>query len=68
MVQKDKALETPQVDCEPSPSPVSVEACVEAPGTAQQSAIGGEASAHRKFISGVVEGKTNMCNVARIQE
>lgn len=57
MVQKDKALETPQVEGEPSPSPASGEACAEAPGPVDESIIGVEATGHRKFISGVVEGK-----------
>lgn len=56
MVQKDKTLETPKVDGEPSPSPVSAEACAEAPGPVEESGIGGESTGHRKFISGVVEG------------
>ncbi|KAK2824266.1 hypothetical protein Q5P01_021441 [Channa striata] len=56
MVQKDKAVETPQVDGEPSPSPVSGEACAEAPGPVEESGIGVESTGHRKFISGVVEG------------
>uniref|UniRef100_A0AAQ6AJK3 Protein O-GlcNAcase n=1 Tax=Amphiprion ocellaris TaxID=80972 RepID=A0AAQ6AJK3_AMPOC len=56
MVQKDKTLETPQVDGEPSPSPVSGEACAEAPGPVEESGIGVELTGHRKFISGVVEG------------
>ncbi|XP_034041644.1 protein O-GlcNAcase [Thalassophryne amazonica] len=56
MVQKDKALETPQVDGETSPSPVSGEACVEAPGPVDEVGIGVELTGHRKFISGVVEG------------
>lgn len=56
MVQKDQTLETPQVDVEPSPSPVSGEPCVEAPGPVEDSGIGVEPSEHRKFISGVVEG------------
>uniref|UniRef100_A0A8C6KS72 protein O-GlcNAcase n=1 Tax=Nothobranchius furzeri TaxID=105023 RepID=A0A8C6KS72_NOTFU len=55
MVQKDKALETPSLDVEPSPSPVSGEACVEAPGPVVDS-VGVESTGHRKFISGVVEG------------
>ncbi|XP_068423749.1 protein O-GlcNAcase [Clinocottus analis] len=56
MVQKDAALETPQVDCEPSPSPVSGEACEEAPAPVEESGIGVELTGHRKFICGVVEG------------
>uniref|UniRef100_A0A7N9AM07 Protein O-GlcNAcase n=1 Tax=Mastacembelus armatus TaxID=205130 RepID=A0A7N9AM07_9TELE len=56
MVQKDKTLEPPQVDGEPSPSPVSGEACAEAPGPVEESGIGVETVGHRKFISGVVEG------------
>lgn len=58
MVQKDKTLETPQVDGEPSPSPVSGEACAEAPGPVEETGIGVEPQGHRKFISGVVEGNT----------
>lgn len=56
MVQKEKTLEAPQVDGEPSPSPVSGEACAEAPGPVEESGIGVEPTGHRKFISGVVEG------------
>ncbi|XP_070771906.1 protein O-GlcNAcase isoform X3 [Enoplosus armatus] len=56
MVQKDKTLETPPVDVESSPSPVSGEACAEAPGPVEESSIAVEATGHRKFISGVVEG------------
>lgn len=56
MVQKDKTLETPQVDGDPSPSPVSGEPSVEAPCSAQESSLGVEPSGLRKFISGVVEG------------
>uniref|UniRef100_A0A8D0CWF8 O-GlcNAcase n=1 Tax=Sander lucioperca TaxID=283035 RepID=A0A8D0CWF8_SANLU len=56
MVQKDKTLETPQVDGEPSPSPVSGDACAEAPGPGDECGIGIEPTAHRKFICGVVEG------------
>ncbi|MEQ2255354.1 hypothetical protein ILYODFUR_013034 [Ilyodon furcidens] len=56
MVQKDKTLDTPPLDVEPSPSPVSGEACVEAPGPVVESSIGVETTGHRKFISGVVEG------------
>lgn len=56
MVQKDKTLEAPPVDVEQSPSPVSGEACVEAPGPVEESDIVVEATGHRKFISGVVEG------------
>ncbi|KAG7236374.1 hypothetical protein INR49_001071 [Caranx melampygus] len=56
MVQKEKTLEAPQVDGEPSPSPVSGESCVEAPGPVEESGIGVEPTGHRKFISGVVEG------------
>uniref|UniRef100_A0A8C2WVX2 O-GlcNAcase n=1 Tax=Cyclopterus lumpus TaxID=8103 RepID=A0A8C2WVX2_CYCLU len=56
MVQKDKALEIPEVDCEPSPSPVSGEACEEAPVPVEESDIGVELTGHRKFICGVVEG------------
>ncbi|XP_041646297.1 protein O-GlcNAcase isoform X2 [Cheilinus undulatus] len=56
MVQKDKTLETPPVDGVPSPSPVSGEACAEAPGPTEESGIVVQATGHRKFISGVVEG------------
>lgn len=56
MVQKEKTLETPQVDDEPSPSPVSVEACAEAPQPLDEPRTGVEPTGHRKFISGVVEG------------
>ncbi|XP_034754803.1 protein O-GlcNAcase isoform X1 [Etheostoma cragini] len=56
MVQKDKTLETPQVDGEPSPSPVSGDARAEAPGPGDECGIGVEPTAHRKFICGVVEG------------
>ncbi|XP_038594008.1 protein O-GlcNAcase isoform X2 [Micropterus salmoides] len=56
MVQKDQTLETPPVDGEPSPSPVSGEACAEAPGPVGESGIAVEPTGHRKFISGVVEG------------
>ncbi|XP_071386533.1 protein O-GlcNAcase isoform X1 [Centroberyx affinis] len=56
MVQKDKTLETSQVEGEPSPSPVSGEACAEAPGPVEEPSIGVEPTGHRKFISGVVEG------------
>uniref|UniRef100_A0A3Q0T564 Protein O-GlcNAcase n=1 Tax=Amphilophus citrinellus TaxID=61819 RepID=A0A3Q0T564_AMPCI len=56
MVQKENTLETPQVDGEPSPSPVSGEPCAEAPGPVEESGIGVESTGHRKFISGVVEG------------
>uniref|UniRef100_A0A3P9Q923 protein O-GlcNAcase n=1 Tax=Poecilia reticulata TaxID=8081 RepID=A0A3P9Q923_POERE len=56
MVQKDKTLDTPPLDVEPSPSPVSGEACVEAPGPVADSSIVVETTGHRKFISGVVEG------------
>ncbi|XP_059214988.1 protein O-GlcNAcase [Centropristis striata] len=56
MVQKDKTLETPQVDGESSPSPVSGEACAEAPGPVEESSIGVEPTGHRKFSCGVVEG------------
>ncbi|XP_055021448.1 protein O-GlcNAcase isoform X2 [Boleophthalmus pectinirostris] len=55
MVQKDKTAETSQIDGDPSTSPISVEPCVEAPGTAQESNHV-ELSDQRKFISGVVEG------------
>ena len=57
MVQKEKTLEAPQVDGEPSPSPVSGEACAEAAGPViEESDIGVETTGIRKFISGVVEG------------
>uniref|UniRef100_A0A3Q2FFC0 Protein O-GlcNAcase n=1 Tax=Cyprinodon variegatus TaxID=28743 RepID=A0A3Q2FFC0_CYPVA len=56
MVQKDKILDTPPLDVEPSPSPVSGEACVEAPGPVADPGIVVETTGHRKFISGVVEG------------
>nr|XP_046258393.1 protein O-GlcNAcase isoform X4 [Scatophagus argus] len=56
MVQKEKMLETPPVDGEPSPSPVSGEACAEASGPVEESSIAVEPAGHRKFISGVVEG------------
>ncbi|KAM3606588.1 uncharacterized protein V6R79_019290 [Siganus canaliculatus] len=57
MVQKEKTLETPPVDGEQSPSPVSGEACSEAPGPVEvESGIAVEPTGHRKFISGVVEG------------
>ncbi|XP_075874712.1 protein O-GlcNAcase isoform X1 [Nelusetta ayraudi] len=56
MVQKDKTLETPAVDNEQSPSPVSGEACAEAPGPVEDSGLAVEPTGLRKFISGVVEG------------
>uniref|UniRef100_A0A8D3CM15 Protein O-GlcNAcase n=1 Tax=Scophthalmus maximus TaxID=52904 RepID=A0A8D3CM15_SCOMX len=56
MVQKEKTLEAPQADGEPSPSPVSGEACAEAPGPVEESGIVVESTGQRKFISGVVEG------------
>ncbi|XP_035771315.1 protein O-GlcNAcase isoform X2 [Neolamprologus brichardi] len=56
MVQKENTLETPQVDGEPSPSPVSGESCAEAPGPVEETVIGVETTGLRKFISGVVEG------------
>ncbi|XP_040923490.1 protein O-GlcNAcase isoform X1 [Betta splendens] len=56
MVQKEKTLETPAVDGEPSPTTVPGEACAEAPGPVEESGIGVEPQGHRKFISGVVEG------------
>ncbi|KAL3972089.1 ceramide synthetase [Sarotherodon galilaeus] len=56
MVQKENTLETPQVDGEPSPSPVSGEPCAEAPGPVEETVIGVETTGLRKFISGVVEG------------
>lgn len=59
MVQKDKTLETPLLDVEPSPSPVSGEACVEASGPVAGTDIVVESTGLRKFISGVVEGNGN---------
>lgn len=59
MVQKDKALEAPPVDSEQSPSPVSGEACAEAPGPVEDSGLAVEPTGLRKFISGVVEGNVN---------
>lgn len=60
MVQKEKTLEAPQVDGEPSPSPVSGEACAEAAGPViEESGIGVETTGIRKFISGVVEGNVS---------
>ncbi|XP_062256579.1 protein O-GlcNAcase isoform X1 [Platichthys flesus] len=56
MVQKEQPLEAPPVDAEPSPSPVSGEACAKAPGPVEESGGGVEPTGHRKFISGVVEG------------
>uniref|UniRef100_A0A669BXZ2 protein O-GlcNAcase n=1 Tax=Oreochromis niloticus TaxID=8128 RepID=A0A669BXZ2_ORENI len=56
MVQKENTLETPQVDGEPSPSPVSGEPCAEAPGPVEETVIGVETTGLRKFVSGVVEG------------
>ncbi|KAJ0005164.1 hypothetical protein NQD34_011378 [Periophthalmus magnuspinnatus] len=56
MVQKDKTVETSQIDGDPSTSPISVEPCVEAPGSAQESSHEVELSDQRKFVSGVVEG------------
>uniref|UniRef100_A0AAX7SPM3 Protein O-GlcNAcase n=1 Tax=Astatotilapia calliptera TaxID=8154 RepID=A0AAX7SPM3_ASTCA len=56
MVQKENTLETPQVDGEPSPSPVSGEPCAEVPGPVEETVIGVETTGLRKFISGVVEG------------
>ncbi|XP_039857042.1 protein O-GlcNAcase isoform X3 [Simochromis diagramma] len=56
MVQKENTLETPQVDGEPSPSPVSGEPCAEASGPVEETVIGVETTGLRKFISGVVEG------------
>uniref|UniRef100_A0A3Q3WAS9 Protein O-GlcNAcase n=1 Tax=Mola mola TaxID=94237 RepID=A0A3Q3WAS9_MOLML len=56
MVQKDKTLEAPSVDGVQNPSPVSGEACAEAPGPVEESGIAVEPTGHRKFISGVVEG------------
>ncbi|XP_068597335.1 protein O-GlcNAcase [Brachionichthys hirsutus] len=55
MVQKDKPLESPPAGGEQSLVPVSGEACVEALGPVE-SGIAVEATGHRKFISGVVEG------------
>lgn len=65
MVQKDKTLEPPPVDGEQSPSPVSGEACAEAPGPVEQSGIAVEPTGHRKFISGVVEGNDDIKNMAK---
>ncbi|CAL9687909.1 unnamed protein product [Knipowitschia caucasica] len=56
MVQKDKAIEAAQIDGDSSTSPISAEACVEAPVSAPETSHGVELSDHRKFISGVVEG------------
>lgn len=56
MVQKEKTLETPAVDNEQSPSPVSGEPCAEAPGPVEDSGLAVEPTGLRKFISGVVEG------------
>uniref|UniRef100_A0A3B3B9Q5 protein O-GlcNAcase n=1 Tax=Oryzias melastigma TaxID=30732 RepID=A0A3B3B9Q5_ORYME len=56
MVQKEKPLDTQQLVVESSPSPVSGEPCVEAPGPVEDSGIEVESTGHRKFISGVVEG------------
>ncbi|XP_062319122.1 protein O-GlcNAcase [Osmerus eperlanus] len=56
MVQKDKKLEPSQVEGEPNPSPVSNDACAEAPGPVEEPSIGVELTGQRKFISGVVEG------------
>ena len=61
MVQKDKTLETPQVDGEPSPSPVSGEARAEAACPVEESGIGVEPTGNRKFICGVVEGNIECC-------
>lgn len=60
MVQKDKTLEAPSVDGVQNPSPVSGEACAEAPGPVEESGIAVEPTGHRKFISGVVEGNVNL--------
>lgn len=60
MVQKDKTVEAPPADSEQSPSPVSGEACAEAPGPVEESGIAVELTDHRKFISGVVEGNVNI--------
>lgn len=58
MVQKDKTLETSQVEGEPSPSPGPAEACAEAPRPVEEPRrIGVELTGRRKFISGVVEGE-----------
>ncbi|XP_077585671.1 protein O-GlcNAcase isoform X1 [Stigmatopora nigra] len=57
MVQKDKALETTQVEAGPSTSPVSEEACAASPGLSKESEETiVETTGHRKFISGTVEG------------
>ena len=58
MVQKDKALETSPLEGEPSPSPLSGEAGAEAPAeSGEERVLCVEPDGHRKFISGVVEGK-----------
>ncbi|KAL2083507.1 hypothetical protein ACEWY4_021280 [Coilia grayii] len=56
MVQKDKTVEPAQSENEASPSPASVEACVDAQGSVEGPAIGVERTGRRKFTSGVVEG------------
>uniref|UniRef100_A0A8C8DDN9 Protein O-GlcNAcase n=1 Tax=Oryzias sinensis TaxID=183150 RepID=A0A8C8DDN9_9TELE len=56
MVHKEKPVDTQQLVVESSPSPVSGEPCVEAPGPVEDSGIEVESTGHRKFISGVVEG------------
>ncbi|XP_011482782.1 protein O-GlcNAcase isoform X1 [Oryzias latipes] len=55
MVHKEKPVDTQQLVVESSPSPVSGEPCVEAPGPVEDSGEV-ESTGHRKFISGVVEG------------
>ncbi|XP_063047035.1 protein O-GlcNAcase [Engraulis encrasicolus] len=56
MVQKDKTVDNPQTENEASPSPASVEACVDALGPVDGPVIGVERTGRRKFTSGVVEG------------
>lgn len=56
MVHKEKPVDTQQLVVESSPSPVSGEPCVEAPGPVEDSGEV-ESTGHRKFISGVVEGR-----------
>lgn len=57
MVQKDKTVDNPQTENEASPSPASVEACVDALGPVDGPVIGVERTGRRKFTSGVVEGE-----------
>ncbi|XP_062376421.1 protein O-GlcNAcase [Sardina pilchardus] len=56
MVQKDKTVDASQPENEASPSPGSVEACVDAQGSVEGPIIGVERTGRRKFTSGVVEG------------